>query len=507
MLRSFNTVLIVLALLNGSTVGTLAVESTPRPSIVLCILDDMDYNTFGFRGHPDARTPNLDRLARHGTVVRSCITQARCAPSLACILTGRLPHENGRYFNYDDSGLSRTLDPGSIFVKTLVERGGYRAYAGGKWWNGFGDIEDVGFEAGEVGGPNHGRFVRADEQSHLFGWIDTLEDQEPFFLWWAPLLPHLPHNPPERFLDQFDEEELALPLCLSSQDRQSYRTDLKNYLATIAWVDEEIGRLFAKICKLGRLENTLFITIIDNGWSLDCEWSKGYYNRAGMESPVILTFPGMIPSGETRDHLAHVSDLFPTILDYAGLPHDPVSGQSLRSIVENPSAPWRRYVVDLVYPARSREDSAFSEAYGVSVRSKNWSYGRALRRISESQDNLNRIEHSYTYYPNRAPGEEQLFRLLFDPDERLNLVQSSTPRSQDVLFLMRNTAEAWLAKVGFSAGRVLGRNTEQSNDSRNRKPLRSLNSNRSTPPTRLLPRPQRLNSRDANETQRALDFH
>ncbi len=445
----FGALLLSLALSVSILEAANAKGPQARPNIVLCVLDDMDYGMFGFREHPDALTPTLDRLARKGTVVETCYMQSRCAPSLASILTGRLAHEHGRYFNIDETGLNRTLDSGSMFVGKLRDLGGYQTYAGGKWWEGFGTIEEAGFDAGEISGNNNSVFVRVDEQSHLFDWMDTLESENPFFIWWAPLLPHLPHDPPQRFLDLFDKNSLIVPDCIAPRDREIYRFDQQYYLATIAWVDHEIGRLLEKIREIGRRDNTLFVTVIDNGWSYECEASKGFHNRAAWESPMILTYPDRVPMRETRDHLARAADIFPTLLDYAGITHGPVSGESLLPIVKNPEAPWRSFLVDLTYPARSRADAPFLEAYSVLVRAKAWSYARALKPITSFQNPDNRIKHFYTNFPTRGLGEEDFYRLLLDPDERNSLTNTSDVGLQNVLLTMRQVASDWLTDAGY----------------------------------------------------------
>ena len=87
---------------------------------MLLIADDMDYEHFGFAGHPLVSTPNLDLLAQQGVLfTHGFVPMSRCRPSQAALLTGRWPHQNGIYFNFGDTN----IDPADALPNHLARAG------------------------------------------------------------------------------------------------------------------------------------------------------------------------------------------------------------------------------------------------------------------------------------------------------------------------------------------------------------------------------------------------
>ena len=129
---------ITTTLLIGGSAAAHAAEST-RPNIVLIISDDHDNEHLGFMGNNTVQTPNLDGLARQGTVFSTCyLTASRCRPSLAGLLSGRYPHQNGIYANYHklnnkgnrDVVGEKMLSPQNS-LPNLLKGAGYATYCGG----------------------------------------------------------------------------------------------------------------------------------------------------------------------------------------------------------------------------------------------------------------------------------------------------------------------------------------------------------------------------------------
>ena len=170
-------------------------EPAGQPNIVLLISDDDDHEHFGFMGSEIAQTPTLDTLAAAGTVFTTAYCPAPlCRPSLASMLSGRMPHQHGIYGNYLDRGGPGNdtikLDPAGSLPKRLSDAG-YATYATGKYWEG--DAREMGFTHGaaEASGEGFRRFVRGGQQE-LFEFIDEQGAAKPMFIWWAPLIPHTP---------------------------------------------------------------------------------------------------------------------------------------------------------------------------------------------------------------------------------------------------------------------------------------------------------------------------
>src|SRR5262245_41396525 len=135
-----------------------------RPNIVLLVADDMDYEHFGFAGHPLDPTPTIDKLASQGVVfTHGFVPMSRCRPAQAALLTGLWPHQNGVYFNVG----ADHIDPEDALPNHLA-RAGYATIGEGKFWE-F-NPRLMGFSNYAI--RNYETFVRWDQQ-HLFDFIDA----------------------------------------------------------------------------------------------------------------------------------------------------------------------------------------------------------------------------------------------------------------------------------------------------------------------------------------------
>ncbi len=162
-----------------------------QPNVVFVVSDDHDNEHLGFMGNQIVHTPNIDLLARSGTVfTRAHLPMSRCHPTLASFLSGRWPHQTGVYHNFG----TKKLDPTNSLPR-LLRDAGYATYVEGKYWEG--DPRAMGFTHGK--GNTADTFVR-DGQADLFEFIDDVGGQKPMFIWWAPKIPHRPHDPTQEYL-------------------------------------------------------------------------------------------------------------------------------------------------------------------------------------------------------------------------------------------------------------------------------------------------------------------
>ncbi|MBW2287789.1 MAG: sulfatase-like hydrolase/transferase [Deltaproteobacteria bacterium] len=187
------------------------------PNIVLIIGDDHGYRDFGFMGSEIVETPNLDRLATGGVVFPlGYSTASVCRPSLRSLLTGLHPLEFERFEQQRIRQGTKAVPKTplrDIFqtLPTLLAERGYVSFQSGKFQEG--NFENAGFThgmtrtSGKVGRKQGIRIVR-ETMDPVFEFIDEYAEQ-PFFVWFAPQLPHLPHNPPKRFRRPY--EGLDLP--------------------------------------------------------------------------------------------------------------------------------------------------------------------------------------------------------------------------------------------------------------------------------------------------------
>jgi arylsulfatase A-like enzyme len=305
-------------------------SAADRPNIIVILSDDQGWTDYGFMGHPSIKTPRLDRLAERSVVFeRGYVAAPLCRPSLASMVTGRYPFEHGITGNdvdgnRDREALDRPLRAAfhklPSFIRELTANG-YLAHQSGKWWEGA--FEDGGFTHGMTRGGRHGDAgltIGREGMAPVTGFIDlAVREKKPFLLWYAPFLPHTPHNPPQRLLEKYRRPDLA--------------EDVAKYRAMCEWFDESCGQLLDHLDAKGLRQNTVVVYICDNGWAAastnasdpDQKQWKDYALRSksspfemGIRTPILISWPGRVEPARSKD-LAHAIDLFPTLAAAAGI--------------------------------------------------------------------------------------------------------------------------------------------------------------------------------------------
>ena len=312
-----------------------AFAATQSPNIVLILSDDQAWTDYGFMGHEDIKTPHLDKLAERSLVFeRGYVAAPLCRPSLASMATGLYPFQHGITGNDVDGRNERAELDVSVratfhelpnFIKLLTANG-YLAHQSGKWWEG--SFKEGGFTHGMTHGDpkrggrhgDEGLSIGRKGMNQVTEFIDlAVEEEKPFLLWYAPFLPHTPHNPPERLVKNYAQPGRA--------------ADVAKYYAMCEWFDETCGELLGYLDKKGLTENTLVLYICDNGWAAAstnaddpnqklwggfAQRSKGSPYENGVRSPIMVSWPGHMEPTRVPDP-AHAIDLFPTIAAAAGL--------------------------------------------------------------------------------------------------------------------------------------------------------------------------------------------
>jgi arylsulfatase A-like enzyme len=315
----------------------LSPAASQEPNIVFILSDDQAWTDYGFMGHPDIKTPHLDKLASRSLVFeRGYVASPLCRPSLASIATGLYPFQHGITGNDVGSGgkdratldvpMKSAFHKHPSFIKMLTANG-YLAHQSGKWWEG--SFADGGFTHGMTHG-NPERGGRHGDAGLKIGrsglkpitkFIDEATDaNKPFLLWYASFLPHTPHNSPRRLLEKYTEPGRA--------------EDVAKYYAMCEWFDETCGQLLGYLDKKDLTENTMVIYISDNGWAAAStnasdpnqkSWkgfalrSKGSPFENGIRSPIMVSWPGHVRQINSQRAPAHAIDIFPTIAAAAGL--------------------------------------------------------------------------------------------------------------------------------------------------------------------------------------------
>jgi len=329
MLRCFSTLVLALAF-------ALPAQAAP-PNVVLIVGDDQGAADYGFLGHEQIKTPHLDKFASEGLVFkRGYVPNSLCRASLATMITGLYPHQH--MITSNDPPTPKGLTPGqankdpgylkqrqemvALFEKSpslpkLLEKEGYISYQAGKWWEG-NSCRCGGFTEGMTHGDptkggrhgDDGLKIGRDGLKPVFEFLDKAKkDSKPFFLWYAPMMPHQPHTPPERLLNKYKDKTKSIHIA--------------KYWAMCEWFDETVGDLLAQLAKNGQVENTIVIYLHDNGWIQDenkptyAERSKRSQYDGGLRTPIIVRWPGHVKPG-TSESLASSIDLAPTILAAVG---------------------------------------------------------------------------------------------------------------------------------------------------------------------------------------------
>src|SRR5690606_21235216 len=184
------------------------------------------------------------------------------------------------------------------------------SFAGGKMWEG--SPEQLRLAAHDL---DTFHFVRKSQEK-LAAFLDRYGHKKPIFIWWAPLLPHKHHNAPERFFERVDLSTITVPEGFPEEEKDTYRRAEQAFLATIAWVDEEVGKLIQSLEDQGLMDNTWILVLSDNGWS-NLYPAKGAPYDIGVRTPLILQGPDVEPG--ISDKLVSTQNLYGSILQLAGL--------------------------------------------------------------------------------------------------------------------------------------------------------------------------------------------
>jgi arylsulfatase A-like enzyme len=329
------TLLLVITAVVGMTTGKSAdgrvVQTTP-PNIVLILMDDLGYGDIGSFGGRDAKTPNIDRLAREGVKLTDFYANgANCSPTRAGLITGRYQQRFGI-----EQPLPPSAEIGLLATETslprLLQQRGYATALIGKWHLGFrsefhpnkhGFDEFWGFM-----GPAHDYYDTADlyhnDQPATMSSYLTEEltaqankfivdhQRGPFFLEVAYNATHFPFQPPNQ-----PPDKRARPDMLHDGTRE-------DYIAMLESADKGVGQLLNQLDRLQLTRNTLVVFTSDNGG----EWLSNnapMFNRkstlweGGIRVPALLRWPGQLPAGAVSKQVGITMDLTASFLAAASL--------------------------------------------------------------------------------------------------------------------------------------------------------------------------------------------
>lgn len=397
-----------------------------RPNVLLLSIDDLNDWTGCLGGHPQPQTPNIDRLAKRGTLFTNAHCQSPvCNPSRASLLTGRHPHSSGVYFLSPDLEQAPALKD----LDTLPERfakNGYRTLAAGKIFH-TGDKRFFQEYGGNMGGfgPRPKKKISQPHGHPLWDWgayperdedmpdykiadwaveqLKTLpEDSDtPFFMGVGFYRPHVPMYAPKKWFDRFPRDQVKLPLVKKNDrdDLSAYAIALTNekhvspehawlesagewehavqaYLASIAFADHCLGMVLDALDASPHRDNTVVVLFADHGFHLGEKqrWAKRTIWENGTHVPLIAVSPGY-QQGQRTNKPTQLLDIFPTLLELTGLPaDDSQEGRSLVPLMKDPNGEWPHVAL-----------SSFGKG-NYAVRSERFRYIRYLDGSEELYD-------------------------------------------------------------------------------------------------------------------------
>lgn len=408
-----------------------------KPNVLFISIDDLNDWIGCLGGHPQAKTPNLDKLAARGTLFLNAHCQSPvCNPSRTSVMMGLRPSTTGIY---SLQPAFRTVPKYKDYVSLpkAFAASGYRTYTCGKIYHGAagaGEFEEVGrpklgkrarptekFVSREVSRLDWGPWPPEDSGQRDFqtaSWaVEQLkgmsaEDEKPFLMAVGFFRPHVPLYASQKWFDLYPEEKVALP-PIRRDDRKDtprfswnlhwrlpeprlksveaggeLRNKVRAYLACVSFMDAQVGRVLDALDESGLAEGTLIVCWSDHGYHLGEKEITGKNTLWDPSTRVPLMFAGPgITEGARCSRPAELLDIYPTLADLCGLESVPkgLEGLSLVPQLKNPMAPRCQ---------------------------------PAITSHGPGNDSVRTETHRYIRY---ADGSEELYDIIQDPEEFTNL--------------------------------------------------------------------------------------
>jgi arylsulfatase A-like enzyme len=378
-------------------------ELRKDPNVLFIAIDDLNDWTGLLRGHPQARTPNIDRLAKRGVLFTNahCAAPA-CNPSRAALMTGVPPFRSGVYHNPQPW---RKALPNAVTIPQYFTRHGYWSAGSGKIFHG-GFPDPASWDAywpsktrpqfndprppkANINGLGKGHFDwgPVDVADAAMGDAKTVDwicqqlgrqHDKPIFLACGLYRPHLPWYVPRKYFDMFPVDSIELPKVLANDlddipptgvaiakpkgdhaavvRHGQWKLAVQGYLASIAFADTQVGRVIDALDQSPNRSTTIVVLWTDHGWHLGEKehWRKFALWEEATRTPLIMIVPPatskVVPNGTPIGVECGVPvslmDLYPTLVELCSLPQRPdIAGRSLVPLLVDPTTRWDRAVV------------------------------------------------------------------------------------------------------------------------------------------------------------------
>ena len=394
-----------------------------RPNIILIIGDDHGYPYFGFMGSEIVSTPNMDVLARSGALfTNGYVPDNHCRPALQSLITGIDPYnfkiqrnsirqlqKKEQFFIEMDKDLKNQWENNFNYhamkyfdtVPTELKKLGYKSFQSGKWWEyhfeygGFSDGMTKGWVREKRDGRNwfqqfmggEGTDIGRVTNQPVYDFIEK-NQSNPFFIWYAPQLPHYPFDAPNKYRELYDNK--------------GYSKSAVEYYANCTWFDDSVGELISHLKNKNLFDNTLFIYVNDNGWEQEPYQEfindpmrshnggdKGKLSifDQSFRTPIIFSWKNRIKSNIQLDDLIHTIDISATILDYANVKKSSPLGQgkSFKKVIDGKEKGSRKIILGQSNKIRDSSDPMGKDVEAYWGRDKNWFY---KSNITDSTEEL-----------------------------------------------------------------------------------------------------------------------
>jgi len=413
--------------------GSLSCTSFPQPdskgkyNVLFIAIDDLNDWVGCLGGHPDVKTPNLDKLASRGVNFTNAFCSApACNPSRVSLMTGILPSTSGVYLN---SQPWRPVLSTAVTIPQHFMAHGYYALGSGKIFHGpfpdpaswddywpaknkqkpddpapaaeamplNGIPRTAHFDWGPLDVPNEemGDWKVAD-------WVikQIQKDRDkPFFLGCGFYRPHLPWYVPQKYFDMYPLDEITLPNVNENDlddvpqaginmarpqgdhtkvtNYKQWRKAVQGYLASISFTDDCVGRVIDALDESPYRDNTIIVLWSDHGWHLGekLHWRKFALWEEATHNVLMFVAPGVTKTGRVCEAPVSLVDIYPTLIDLCGLkPKIELQGQSLLPLLKNPGS------------VRKKPALTTHGRNNHTIRSKRWRYIRYADGSEELYD-------------------------------------------------------------------------------------------------------------------------
>jgi arylsulfatase A-like enzyme len=436
-----------------------------KPNVIIIIVDDQAYGDLSCTGNTALATPNIDRLAEGGTRFSNHYGCPLCSPARASLLTGRYNYRSGVV---DTSTGLAMMRPDEVNLAEVLANNGYRTFISSKWH--LGDNYplrpmDRGFHesliakdaivAGIANPPNNSLFspilYHNERPQRTEGYITDIafnaalefieaNRDQPYFVYLPTNVVHNPLEVAPHYSEPF-----------KAKGFDDYTATLYGEMVNL---DENVGRLHAKLAQLGDADNTIIFYTVDNGpigprgvaivpngahrYNLGLRGGKGTIWEGGIKLPLFVTWPSRLSAGKKCEQIVSHIDVFPTVLDMCGLAstrHLPIDGRSLLPLAEGRTSDWPDRTLFFQQSRPDRANRRYWDEPRLFVNCA--ARGQKYKAVMTSE------EPGQTYFQAVDLKSTRLYDIENDPGETTDISQSHP----DIVQRLRDEYETWFLDV------------------------------------------------------------